>query len=654
MHPIVFAEFVLASFIVWILPGGILCSKLHLAKRFSPDHFVSAFILSCALSPVSIFITANLWGWSAVKLVACQLMLSVLLLLLPSVKRKSACLFNISESVKSYKGIAVLVLAVLVLAVLLPYIEISTDSDIYQCIVGDWDGREAVIWSIDNFGLPLQNPFYYPGKPVRMYYPLFFYLMPAAVSTITSGIPIVASWLFGTVMIAVALCWILAEYTGSLVRKPAVWIWTVCVAMFVGGFDWLVVSAKFITGCLRGNSPQIVRHVDAWANASQMRVINIYASVIWIAPHVCALLMFLFLILLMPVSIKRTARAILSGIVLAAIFGLSPYVFIVAAVVLLLYWLRIFYRAVFKGKSWALLWGFWVMLFVCAVILVPYVWDLQKADLSAAKSKLAMQVPESDIAVFTRLFSDAPVWRLLDMPIYFFAELGPLLLLAVIGYKWVLKKRALTHRSWYLVWAVCGSFVIASLFGSTGKYNDLGMKAALIVQAGLVVFATIALVQWKDWQRKYRIAIATLIFAGFVSVAWEIGAVGLSRFILHYPADRFELYKACRYISEHTPENAVIAVSPGLRRSDRARRWMERRTMIAGYWSLAYAEPMLLHKTRMLNDSLFSDSFDETTLGQLRENNVSYVLVKIQPEDFHSDLLDMVYRNSDYVVMAVR
>lgn len=652
----VFAKFILASLIVWILPGGILCSKLRLAKNFSLDHFIAGFILSCAISPVSLFMIGTFWGWSALKLVTSQILLSILLLLLPCVKREQVFLFNIAGYVKCSKGATLLILSVLVLAVLLPYIEISTDSDIFQCTVGDWDGREGVVWSIKNLGLPLQDPFFYPGESLRMYYPLYFYLMPAAISSIASGVPIVAGWLFGMVMVAISLCWVLAEYARGFVKKPGVWIGIVCVTMFVGGFDWIVVLVKSIVEYLRGGSPQMVRHVDAWASASQIRVDNIYAAVIWAVPHICAVLMFLLLIRLMPVSTKQMARAVLAGIVMAAIFGLSPYVFTGVAVVLLLHLLRIFHRMVFKKKSRPLLLGFLIMLFVCTIILIPYVWDLQKADLSGGKPKLIARVPESDIAVFCYLFGDAIIWRLLDMLIYFLVELGPILLLGVVGCRQLIKQRALTHKSWYLIWGVLGSFVIASLFRSTGTYNDLGMRVILIAQAGLAMFTVVALAKWKTWKKGYRVLVVGLLLAGSFSVAWEVGAVGLSRFILRYPPDRFELYNACRYISEYTPRDAVIAVDPKCKRPERARRWMERRIMIGSNLpgSLAYTEPMLLRQTRELNNRLFSNSMNKAILSELKKNNVSYMLLKIQDEDFHSGLLKMVYHNNSYAVMAVR
>ncbi len=613
------------------------------------------FVLSCALSPIALFIVGNVWGWSAFKLVGGQILLSLLLLLFGSREARSKLLFDTTSVFKKRKWVNLLVLFAVVVAVGLPYIEFATANDVYQCVVKDWNGREAVVWSIMRYGLPLQDPYFYPGHSLRMYYPFLYYLMPAAVSTIAQGVGPAGSWVFGMIMVAVSLCWVIAEHLRVITRSAGTFLAAAFVTIFVGGFDWLIVVIQ--RGCrfLRGEVTQLPRHVDAWTSSLELRADTVCVAIIWAAPHVCAVALYLLLVRLMPVSSKKLGKAILAGVIMAAIFGFSPYVFIGVTAVLAMHFMRLLGRFVFGRKSRELLAGLVVMLIVSAVIMVPYAWDLEKADLSEGKGKVMWHVPKPSVPVFVGLFGDSAFWRLLDLPTFYFLEFGPLLILAVAGYYIAWKRKALGHQSWYLVTGAVGAVLIAGVIRSTGKFNDLGVRILLISQVWLALFCAVALGYLSSWKKRYRFAAGSLLFIGFLSAAWVVMCMGVSRFVLHYPSDRFPLYNACKYVYENTPDDAIIAVDPACSGVEMARRWMGRRMLVGSLFpgSLAYTDQELLMHILNLNRRFFSETVDEKVLQEVRRYNVSYALKKISKDKNGLGVSRTIYKNSDYVVLSL-
>ncbi len=647
-------QLIIGFVLIVFLPGFILVKRLKLADTLSLSHFILSIILSICVSPLVIYLTFKVISWSAlnITIVQCSFCLIMMLIPLRGVKHNSIMPIRLNAIEKKQ---IVILLSILLIIILTPYIEFASANDFYQCTIGDWDGREGVIWSITNNGLPLKDPFFYPGEKMLMYYPFSFYLIPAAISTISPEIHTNAIWVVIIFVVCIALYFTCLFFCDRLFGKRSV-IGIFILLFCIGGFDAFAVISKSVITYFVHDQIYLVRHVDAWASASLIRVDNIYAAAIWVIPHLASVLLFLVFVELSPLTLKRPYNIILAAIISVQIFGFSPYVFIGFFIATVYKFTFMLVRDI-KKSSLKYTFAYLLAGIIFMVFMIPFIIDLSHADISGGRDKLIFGVQKTNVVLFGLISPNNTFLILIDFVVFYFIELGTFFITAFICFHTLTKKRRLTYKLNFLISSCVICLILPVFMRSTGMFNDFGMRVILVSQIILAIFSCGVFIKELNINKNLYLVIIFCLFSGFLSCLWEFTFVGLARFAVRYPSDRFDLYNACEYIRYNTPVDSVVAIDPAATfKIEMARRFSSRQIMIGSKLagSCAYTDKILLEEIEDLNRNFFLNPVDAELNSNITKNGVSYILYKKQNMKMSPMEYEIVYENNSYNVSRLK
>jgi hypothetical protein len=544
---------------------------------------------------------------------------------------------------------SVALVSLIALTIAMAFIELPTGGDIYPTAVRDLNPRQAMIWSIRHYGLPLQDSLFYPGRPLPMYYSLGAYPAIAAAGELGGpGVP--DSWpyaIFAAVTF-LATCLLAADIAGRMFasRKAASWA---AVLVSVGGMDVLVNAALKLTG-----HPVSLGHVGAWADAHLLRIDGLYVCGLWATPHLASLAAVMVLVRWVPLDIRRRPAGVLaSGMVLSGAFFLSPYVTIAAVAVMAA---SLAVRA--ARRRWRHLARHSLAVAACglvaAVLAAPYVLDLKAADLSGGRAKLVAALPEPSIHPVSA-FIPGPAGTVLDMTVQLLAELMPLLALGLLGWRacratirWRLQKSLLAI-------AVPVSLLLVLLLRSTGRVNDWGVRVAHVCQFACVVLGAGLMARSFQWGLARRAAAYAFILIGLSAAGWNMASANLGRFLVETPRNRQALYQASRFVARNTPRDEVVMFDLKMDGIDYARRWSDRRALLASeiHGSLAYTNQALLAEVRRACLEVDREGLGPEQVGQMRRFGAGVAVVPkglVRP-----GMRDrLLYENSEFAVVELK
>ncbi|HOJ75751.1 MAG TPA: hypothetical protein PLQ89_21645 [Phycisphaerae bacterium] len=184
---------------------------------------------------------------------------------------------------------------------------------------GDYVKHHAIIWSLEQYPLPLHNVFFAAQSDAPYYYYEQFHLLPAAIRVLSAGAVRVET-AFGIAAAAAAVALTAMVFLVARGLLGAVWpaLLAAACATVIGGWDVIATTAY----CLHIGRPMIV--LDAWCPVL-WRTHNIMNSFIWCPQHIAALATFLLCCHWLQIAPNRQWWIAVGPLAAASIFGASAY-----------------------------------------------------------------------------------------------------------------------------------------------------------------------------------------------------------------------------------------------------------------------------------------------------------------------------------------
>jgi hypothetical protein len=608
--------------LLWIIlwPGwGLL--RLARVSPPGPRYWHMAWILGSAASAPLFYISGRAFGFSGAAVLITATLAGAILLVM---SRRGKPRVPLDPLPRLPWGIK-LALAGVALSIALPYAEWHTTRDIYANSVTDWHGRQATIWSLERYGLPAQDALFYPGKSVAMYYPSGGYLAVAAAASLGgANVPQALPFAIFAALTFLAMALLVAETATRVFGSARAGRWAAILAT-VGGLDALVNLSL-----AAGGRKISFGHVAAWASATDLRIDSLYSATLWACPHVVAVCGAFVLLRWLPLNARRRPGVFLvATILLAGMFYFSPYVTLAMGAYL---------AAVLLGQALRGRWRRWICNvshlgasgILAAALALPLMLDLARADLSSGGGKLFLGVPLPTIHPIAAMAGPS-VGRWGDLFLQVLLMLLPLVALGLGG--WLLCRPRVRWRYFagLMGWTIPLGVLMAVVVRSTGVCNDWGSRAPHLLQLSSMVLGGGMLAAAASWQRWKRVALYLLVAAGMSSTLWEIGTENLGRFFVQKPPQRYALFEASRFIRDKTRADAVVMIDPAIAGIDYARRWSDRRSLLASevHGSMAYTDPKAMRKVKDVCRQVSHAGLTPDLASQLRELGATHVLLPI-------------------------
>ena len=476
--------------------------------------------------------------------------------------------------------------AVIVLLVLVPFLPYGLErtDGIHRMGMTDWYKHLMVTTALGGPAFPPANPFLMTDLHGTYYYG--FHLLAAGVQKaagIADSYPVLL-WL--TLLTAAAfplVVFVVARGLFGDARRAAV---AAVGATLLAGFDlvvWIihavrdVVAAWPLSPGLRGLRAAVPStHLDFWIHHNERQFSPPYVSVIWAPQHVMAVLVALLAwhALHRASSDRPSLReALLPALLLAALPALSAYVAIALACGLLAGvavdgWRE--RRAPWHTASARRWLATALLAFVAAI---PVMWVLSRGESGQLIVAVSSAGNWLNGAVFSTMFGDRTVTRLLDTPALYLVELGVIGLLGLAAIRERIARGTLSGQQREAAAIVAAILVLVTFVRPAGDGpNNLYARPMLIVWALLACFAADA---WcagagRRWWRRAGVAVG----AGGIM----LGALGATAEGFAFWATPADAVRAARWINERTSLSAVIAADP---ERHNLGYWLRRRTVIA-------------------------------------------------------------------------
>jgi len=417
----------------------------------------------------------------------------------------------------------------------------------------------------------------------------------------------------------------------------------------VGGMDVLVNAALK----LMGHSVSLGQP-SAWANAAQLRIDGLYVAGLWAPPHLASAGGALLLVRWLPLDLRRRpGGCVAAGLVLSGMFYLSPYVTVAAAATM---GVRLVLQ--FSAARRRRLGRHALSLAVCgllaAALALPYILDLRTADLSGGQPKLAIALPRPSIHPASWLLP-GPAGTVLDLATQLLLELMPLLGLGLLGWRLGQAGRRWRFNESVLVVSIPVALLLVLLVRSTGRVNDWGVRVAHVLQLSSAILGGGLMARAGSWGRFKRAGAIALILVGLSASLWQMASANLGRFLVTTPQHRWDLYQAARFIDRNMPTDAVVMFDLEIDGVNYARRWCNRRALLADqiHGSLAYTDQDALRRVEAACQAVRDNGLGPEQVRMLRQFGASAALV---PADLLGGAFErdrLAYSNKTFAVAGL-
>ncbi|MGH7178149.1 MAG: hypothetical protein ACREJC_12275 [Tepidisphaeraceae bacterium] len=453
----------------------------------------------------------------------------------------------------------------------------------------DYTKRVAAVDAITRTGIPPDNPFYHPGRPMPGGYYYGWYLLCSMTQVLSHGrVAALPALIGGAVwsgigflaVMAVALRWLTAE---SAARLRARWVIAVFL-LLVTGLDIFPAFFKTLAAVLgSGDWPRTTE----WWNE---QISGFVDMTLWAPHHVAALVAGLFSVSLLRSACAgeegRTKTVIIAGLGMASMVLISLFVGLIFAMFLVLWLIRC---------AWNRWWDEFVLVGASGLVTcVGAVWlfvDLAPTlggPRTGQQELIAFSVRQFGPLRQIMIGDNITRWNtwqyqlssFLCLPINWAMELG---FFALGGFVYWLSMRrgsALTRtdrfgRTFFLISILTASFMRSSL-----AYNDLGWRTAIPAQVMLLLWSVPPLLAlWDRWRNPppteasaepispvMRLSLVALMLVGLSSTAYDLFLMRFSEIITPEtqwdPARAMNYRRAYDWISSELPENAIIQHNP--------------------------------------------------------------------------------------------
>jgi hypothetical protein len=441
-----------------------------------------------------------------------------------------------------WSPIALGAVAAWVLFAVLELVDVGVGNRLYLSVtVYDHALRAAFVDAVMRVGVPPANPLYWPGHAAPMRYYYFWYVVTAAAGKL-GGVTARQATIASVVWAGLGLTAIMALYCRHFLGERSTGVRRPQMAVALGllavtGLDILPVIAMALF--------RVPTDADMeWWSSD--KVTSWMDSVLWVPHHIagliCCLLGFLLVWMSKGASVgQRRLCAVIAGVSFASAFGLSAWVPVAFALVMIAWivWVPVC-EPESRGRIPALL-GAGA---IAVVALLPYLRELRSASQSAAVNPpgpahiLRFGVrriidPDGLLAVpwIAEMARAHPALErvtaeLLLLAPGYFVELGFFGLILIVAMQAARRSKLDEATRTALALTVAGLGVSTFLRSTVIEYNDFGFRSILIVQFFLLLLA----VRWyqgafepvRGWMRGLLLTTAGLGLAATVYQAIDL------------------------------------------------------------------------------------------------------------------------------------
>jgi len=667
----------LGILLVLLLPGRAVYESISLPWKLSGYFsFIFSLAISFALLPFLLYLSGFLFPFNEAGIYITSIGFSILVRLYkkPAKTQETYIAFSCQKEKWFFFALSMLLLVM----VFIPFVMHGTttaDGDMYKmAFSGDWYKHLTIAASAANHpAMPPQNPYLYTRPPLNYYY--FLYIL-AAIPVKLSGhvISVYQSFLFFTLLSAFLFFNLLLLLGKIVLRNERAGLIFASMAIFVGGFDIFEVLVYGVRNLLKYNMHDITphlfltkivptRHIDFWATDWERRISSVYTSFLWVPQHTSGVMIFLMiLIVFMAYEQAYPAKSesgafwpafplmLLVAVLFASLMGFSAYVCAGGAIV---FASLFFIRAAGKRRAWNAVLSPVIMGVLAFVLALPF---LQSLRAYSGRAGFIFHISScGDIlngALFTELMGKkSQMGHLMDIPLYYMLEFGPLLILGVVGFWMVSKKHSVYLKGdcWDLLCcALFAPFVYIFLRPPYPGPNNFQGRNALITFVLLSLFAAVAVTENKN--KMFKRVSWLILFIGISANMYEFLGESVSPlFQRKVPACTASAFK---WIRKNTHNNANIQLSGHVDVKDFGF-FAERSMALADRFHTELFSVKNIHYLDIkakLNNALYADAAYQAW-KELKAMNVDYLLVDkkdrvLNPNKFkNSPLFSLVYEN---------
>lgn len=582
------------SFLLLIAPGLEAATLLGFRRNRQPSFLFIVLGLSIALSPVIIYLSSLLFGFSSNTVLLGVAGVSLIMGVGGQLRWTSSDIsLEPLFSRRWYRLVYAVALSMIVLLSAAPYLQIRFQDLIIAPTVNDWPKHFSVSWLIQETGIPPKNLFYWPYREQNFTYYYFFHILVAALSTGGKGaLSVLNAYVLVHATGIVAFIGSVTVLTKAIVRNERALLFSTLFLFGIGGLELLTgIPATTSVIVQDGWSLTALKSLYNGLTCEAGPLSSLFDFYVW-TPHHLAAGMVYALWLVLNIFMARGIRfIIITAFLMFALIGFSVYVAIPIFLALIpLVGLEIASQVNRQGNG--IRWrrgvnviASWMAIGVLfLVIAYPYLRDLSGVADAETAGVLFHISSNGDSwkvgALFVPWLGDTPIHRLLDAPTHYILDIGLLLILGGLGVYFDRRYAFLAYNSeeqsvqhwrkarFIIIMAAFFSLLITLFMSSRGAVlgftcNDLRMRAILPLLIGLVVFSGIALNKLVNDQRRLIMTIViTMMLLGAAQTGWMFIRTSVIRFVTRTGIGSEEL-AAYSFLKENTPPDSLVQGDPG-------------------------------------------------------------------------------------------
>lgn len=423
------------------------------------------------------------------------------------------------------KRVAATVVVAWSVFVVVELIDLGFGNKLYMSTtVFDHSVRTAFVDAVVRTGVPPHNPLYWTtvggvghAAPMRYYY--FWYVLCAIVvklGHVTARQSMIASCVWAGFAVVAVIALYLRHFLEVRRRRVA----GVAIALLaVTGLDLLVVVSNALRGL--GMDPDM----EWW---SMTQVTSWMDTLLWVPHHAAGLVCCLFGFLLVWMSRDRGGRqrllcGVMAGVGFASAFGLSTYVAVAFAMVMVAWLVRALVQD--RARAAVLL----VAGLTASLVLMPYLLELRQAGPNAGGKTHLFALGVRPM-IDPGLVADSPAGKGMAVVAFlglgYFVELGFFALVLVVAWR---RRHSLGEAGRTAIFLTLWGMVVATFVRSTViGTNDFGIRSMLIPQFFLLLLGAMLLGgEWAAFGPQMRRVMSCSIVVGVAGTIYQAGTLRL-------------------------------------------------------------------------------------------------------------------------------
>lgn len=450
-------------------PGYILLRGLRLASIWTAGgRVVLSVALSLVVTPILLDVLWRVPLASQLRVIIAAIVIQAFSLW---VLRRDSVNANVPEPLPMFESRSTRVItgcvALTVLAATIgPYWPRRIGDWIAPCAIHDFIKHHAVMSSIARSGLPLDGPFFAAGESGPVYYYHYFYLIPATIRSVASGVSIELAFALQSAAVALSLAGLVYCVVKRISRSDAKATLAMLLATVIGGLDVVMLVVMRLP----------VVTIDAWADHT-VRIHNLLNQIMWSPQNVQGLLVGLTGAYVLRCKGWWRGWWWCGPLFCLALIGASVWVAIPLVVGLVAYVLTKIVSQ--RGTRFRCLMQAAGVGALCILVCWPTIRGYMMMSQRLGQS-LTTDWPHQSNAVLGRLVAPGLLANVLDLPWIVLVEFGALIVFPIlVTRRWwntILADPGLRLLAYSAAASVLGFVLVRSHF----DYNDFGQKGMMV------------------------------------------------------------------------------------------------------------------------------------------------------------------------------